>query len=166
MKVNAILLKPLDGDAPGSPREFDKGDFERLHSMGAVRAAGADDAVVPTPDESVALLERFRHPVEGPKLLADMKASFESLGREREGLAGELETARKFGDDAIIARDRAIVERDAAIVERDAVKRDLVDVRDATTKATADRDALQVALDELRSAQTTAARGPKNKSAD
>lgn len=166
MKVNAILLKPLDGDTPGAPREFDKGDFERLRAMGAVRAAGDDDAVVPARDESAALLEQFRHPVEGPKLLADMKASFESLRRQNDGLTGELETARKFGDEAITARDAAIVERDAAIVERDVIKQDLVDARDATTQALADRDVVQGSLDELRAAQSTAPRTPKIKSAD
>lgn len=173
MKVNAILLKPLDGDTPGAPREFDKGDFERLRAMGAVRAAGDDDAVVPARDESAVLLEQFRHPVEGPKMLADMKASFESLRRDREGMTGELGTARKFGDEAIAARDAAIVERDAAIVERDAaiverdaIKRELADAREAASKALADRDAVQASLEELRAAQPTAPRTPKIKSAD
>lgn len=159
MKVNAILLKPLDGDTPGAPREFDKGDFERLRAMGAVRAARDDDAVVPARDESAALLEQFRHPIDGPKLLAEMKASFESLRRDREGLTGDLETARKFGEEAITARD-------AAIVERDAIKRDLIEARDATTKALADRDAVQVSLDELRSTQPAAGRTAKPKLAD
>lgn len=39
MKVNAILLKPLDGMPEGSEREFDKPDFERLKDMGAVKEA-------------------------------------------------------------------------------------------------------------------------------
>lgn len=41
--IKAILLKPLDGDPIGTPREFDKPDFERLEGMQAVRAA--DDVV-------------------------------------------------------------------------------------------------------------------------
>lgn len=38
--VKAILIKPLDGQPEGTVREFDKVDFDRLKSLGAVRAAG------------------------------------------------------------------------------------------------------------------------------
>lgn len=38
--VKAILIKPLDGQPEGTEREFDKVDFDRLKSMGAVRAVG------------------------------------------------------------------------------------------------------------------------------
>lgn len=114
MKVNAILLKPLDGDAPGSPRSFDKVDFDRLRAMGAVREAGEDDDVAPAPDESAVLLQRFRHPTDGPKLLADMKASFESLGRARDELVRERDAARDEATDLATRRDDAVRERDEA----------------------------------------------------
>lgn len=55
--IKAILLKPLDGDPIGSPREFDKLDFARLEAMHAVRAAPADDELRtdgPTVSEYVA----------------------------------------------------------------------------------------------------------------
>ncbi len=38
--VKAILLKPLDGAAEGTEREFSQADFDRLKAKGAVRAAG------------------------------------------------------------------------------------------------------------------------------
>lgn len=44
MKINAVLLKPLDGDAEGSEREFDKADFDRLEAMDAVREAKVEKA--------------------------------------------------------------------------------------------------------------------------
>lgn len=36
--VNAILLKPLDGQPAGAEREFSQADFDRLKRLGAVRA--------------------------------------------------------------------------------------------------------------------------------
>lgn len=41
--IKAILTKPLDGDPEGTPREFDKVDFDRLVALGAVRKADAAD---------------------------------------------------------------------------------------------------------------------------
>ena len=35
----AILTKPLDGEPEGTKREFSDADFERLESLGAVKAA-------------------------------------------------------------------------------------------------------------------------------
>jgi hypothetical protein len=91
MKVNAILLKPLDGYEAGSPRQFEKADFEQLRSMNAVKEAGNNDPVEEVPaSEDLALLERFRHPVDGPKMLADMKRSFEGQTSEILRLSGEL----------------------------------------------------------------------------
>lgn len=46
--VKAILTKPLDGQPEGTPREFDKLDFDRLQAMGAVRAAD-DSKAAPAP---------------------------------------------------------------------------------------------------------------------
>lgn len=43
--IRAELLKPLDGDAEGTIREFDKADFETLLAMGAVREAGEGDGL-------------------------------------------------------------------------------------------------------------------------
>lgn len=45
--VKAILLKPLDGLAPGTEREFDQVDFDRLKEMGAVKASGKKMAEAP-----------------------------------------------------------------------------------------------------------------------
>lgn len=42
--INAVLLKPLDGQPEGSEREFSKEDFEALKVMGAVRTAGTKAA--------------------------------------------------------------------------------------------------------------------------
>ena len=39
--VKAILIKPLDGDAEGTEREFSQADFDRLVAKGAVKAAPA-----------------------------------------------------------------------------------------------------------------------------
>ena len=39
--VKAILIKPLDGDPPGSEREFNTEDFKRLEAQGAVRKAAS-----------------------------------------------------------------------------------------------------------------------------
>jgi hypothetical protein len=41
--IKAILTKPLDGDPEGTPREFDKVDFDRLVTLGAVRKAVSGD---------------------------------------------------------------------------------------------------------------------------
>lgn len=43
--IKAKLLKPLDGDAEGTIREFDKADFETLLAMGAVREAAEGDGL-------------------------------------------------------------------------------------------------------------------------
>lgn len=40
-KIEAILLKPLDGREIGSRCEFSKADFDRLKRQGAVKAAAA-----------------------------------------------------------------------------------------------------------------------------
>jgi hypothetical protein len=52
--IKAILTKPLDGMPEGTPREFDKVDFDRLLALGAVRKASGlrDDG--PTIAEFVA----------------------------------------------------------------------------------------------------------------
>lgn len=47
--VKAILTKPLDGQPEGSEREFDKVDFDRLHEMGAVRAADEEAGMKAAP---------------------------------------------------------------------------------------------------------------------
>lgn len=39
--VKAILLRPLDGQEPGTTAEFSQADFDRLEKRGAVRAATA-----------------------------------------------------------------------------------------------------------------------------
>lgn len=39
--VKAILLKPLDGFAEGSIREFDQADFDRLVALHAIKAEPA-----------------------------------------------------------------------------------------------------------------------------
>ena len=136
MKVNAILLKPLDGFAPGSPRSFDKPDFDRLHDMGAVREAGDDDEVEAPGDEAAQMLERLRHPVEGPRLLGELKNQFEQHGRDMASLRDELTGAV----DRATAADTA---RDAAVAERD-------DARASAEQAIAARDALQAELDQAR----------------
>lgn len=145
MKINTILLKPLDGFPVGAPRSFDKNDFEALRRMGAVREATDDDEKPASDDGEEALLERLRHATDGPKLLAEMRASFEAMGRERDRLIGELDTANKLAEEA--ARDR-----DAAIAERD-------DARAATESVAADRDALQAKIDQ---AQADAAKAEKS----
>ena len=40
--IKAELLKPLDGDAEGTIREFDQTDFDSLVALGAVRAASGE----------------------------------------------------------------------------------------------------------------------------
>lgn len=45
--IKAVLLKPLDGFPEGAEREFDRDDFERLKSMGAVRAPSVKAAPEP-----------------------------------------------------------------------------------------------------------------------
>ncbi|MDP4024454.1 hypothetical protein Q8W71_17655 [Methylobacterium sp. NEAU 140] len=52
--IKAILTKPLDGLPEGTEREFDKGDFEALERMGAVRRAGEPRTDGPTVEEYVA----------------------------------------------------------------------------------------------------------------
>lgn len=37
--VKAILIKPLDGHAAGTEREFSQVDFDHLKRLGAVKAA-------------------------------------------------------------------------------------------------------------------------------
>jgi hypothetical protein len=144
MKVNAILLKPLDGYEPGSPRQFEKADFDRLFGMNAVKEAGAEDPVedVPASDDA-RILEQLRHPVEGPKMLADMKMSFDRQGLEITRLAGDLTTATASVEALTVARDEAVRSRDAALLERD-------QARDAAAVVENDRDALQRELDQLR----------------
>ncbi|WP_294189065.1 hypothetical protein [uncultured Sphingomonas sp.] len=147
MKVDAILLKPLDGDAPGSPRSFDKVDFDRLRAMAAVREAREDDDVAPAPDESAVLLERFRHPTDGPKLLADMKASFESLGRARDELVRERDAARDEATDLATRRDDAVRERDEVA---------------ASAKASGEKvTALEAEIEQLKAAATAKPAGKK-----
>ena len=163
MNVNAILLKPLDGYAPGSPRLFDKADFDRLRGMGAVREAGVDDDVEEVRQDDVHLLEQFRDPINGPTLLADMKKSFEALGTANALLQTDLLAARKLGDEAVIARDQAVVERDAAIVDRDAAMVERDTARDALKAAEADRDSLKTELDSLRAAHSKSSVTPKPK---
>jgi hypothetical protein len=137
MQVNAILLKPLDGFPVGAPRSFDKIDFDRLQTLQAVREAGEDDKKPSADDENARMLERLRHPSDGPKLLADMRASFESLGRERERLLSELNAATASAEEAVRERNAAIQERDEA--------------KGVAESLTAGRDALQAEIDQLRS---------------
>jgi hypothetical protein len=147
MKVDAILLKPLDGDAPGTPRSFDKVDFDRLRAMDAVREAGDDDGVAPKPDENALMLERFRHPTDGPKLLADMKASFESLGRARDELMRERDEARDEARDLASRRDDAVRERDEAA---------------ANTKVAGEKiSALEAEIEQLKTAAVAKPAGKK-----
>lgn len=120
MKVNAILLKPLDGYEPGSPRQFDKADFERLRAMNAVKEATTTDPVedVPATDD-VRMLEQLRHPVEGPKILADLKLSFENQATEITRLTGQLSAANASIGTLTSERDEAARDRDAALLARD-----------------------------------------------
>ena len=37
-KILAELIKPLDGDEPGTERKFTKPEFDKLRAQGAVRA--------------------------------------------------------------------------------------------------------------------------------
>lgn len=39
-KIKAVLLRPLNGEEIGTEVEYDKADFERLESYGAVERAG------------------------------------------------------------------------------------------------------------------------------
>lgn len=144
MKVNAILLKPLDGYEAGSPRQFEKVDFDRLLAMNAVKEAGVADPVEQVPDnDDVRILDQLRHPVDGPKMLADMKASFERQASESLRLTGELTAATASVSTLTVARDQAIGERDEALKDRDAA-------REALTVVENDRDALQGEINRLR----------------
>ncbi|AOW22226.1 hypothetical protein AVM11_08835 [Sphingomonas melonis TY] len=116
MKVNAILLKPLDGYEPGSPRQFDKVDFDRLVAMNAVREAGEADEVEGVPDtEDAVMLDRLRHAVDGPRFLADLKARFEGQASQITRLTDEATASRATIETLAEARDVAIAERDAAV---------------------------------------------------
>ena len=53
-KVNAILLKPLDGARIGSEAEFDQVDFDRLVERGAVKAAGPLEKAAKKPKNKAA----------------------------------------------------------------------------------------------------------------
>jgi len=132
MDIKAILLKPLDGDPVGTPRTFDAADFKRLKEMGAVREAGAKDPAPPEADAKALLLEKLRHPSDGPALLDAMKASYEDLQRERDRLSDALSSAQNALRAAETARDQAVTERDAA--------------KSALGQAETDRDAARAEL--------------------
>ncbi len=119
MKINAILLKPLDNLAPGSPRQFDKADFDRLKGMGAVREAGDGEATAESNDEDMQLLEQLRDPAKGPAILAAMKERFEDLQNRNQFINDGMTESRQSLQSAEAARDKAISERNAAIIERD-----------------------------------------------
>ncbi|MEG3165544.1 hypothetical protein U1701_13160 [Sphingomonas sp. PB2P19] len=123
MKINAILLKPLDGLAPGSPRQFDKVDFDRLKDLSAVREAGDADALADASDEDAQLLEQLRDPAKGAAIIASMKAAFKDLQSKNEFINDGMTTMRQSLQEAESARDAAITERDAAIVDRDAARK-------------------------------------------
>ena len=56
-KVSAELIKPLDGDAEGTVRDFDPLDFDALEALGAVKRAdppGANKAQVAAPKNKAA----------------------------------------------------------------------------------------------------------------
>lgn len=118
MKVNAILLKPLDGYEPGSPRQFDKTDFDQLVAMNAVREAGETDEVEKVPDsDDAVMLDRLRHPVDGPNILADLKARFERQASEITRLIDDATNSRATIETLTEARDVAIAERDELLAK-------------------------------------------------
>lgn len=134
MRVNAILLKPLDGFAVGAARSFDKGEFETLRGMGAVREASDGDAVPDEDDEQAVLLEKLRHPVDGPKMLDELKARFERMTREHETLTTGMVGVTQRLADAETARDAVAKERDEA---RDALAAALTERDDLTSRLAA-----------------------------
>ena len=159
MKVNAILLKPLDGYAPGSPRQFEQGDFERLRGMGAVREAGENDEVPPPVDEAAMLLEQFRHPVDGPRILAEMKSAFDVLKGDNSRMAGELSAMR-----AEVANLTAL--RDGVVEQRDTYEKERNEARQALEVLTVDLAASRSEANELRAGQSGSTRTAKSKTAD
>ena len=157
MKVNAILLKPLDGYEPGSPRQFDKPDFDRLVAMNAVREAGEADEIEEVPNtEDAAMLERLRHPVDGPKILADLKARFERQASEITRLTDEANASRATIETLTVARDGAITERDAAA-------RDLTAAREHGKTVVRERDNLLAQVAQLEAAAAEGAMAPGGK---
>lgn len=53
--VKATLLKPLDGMAEGTEREFEQDDFNRLKAMGAVKeASGGGEKSAPPAENKAA----------------------------------------------------------------------------------------------------------------
>lgn len=157
MKVNAILLKPLDGYEPGSPRQFDKVDFDRLAAMNAVREAGATDEVEKVPDtEDALMLERLRHPADDPKILAELKARFEAQAADINRLTDAANASQAAIGALTTARDEAIRDRDAVIVERDSA-------RDAVVAATEQLSGLQGELDTLRAGAPADIHAPAGK---
>ncbi len=159
MKVNAILLKPLDGYAPGSPRQFDSGDFERLRGMGAVREARDNDEVAPPVDEDAILLEQFRHPVDGPRVLAEMKSAFEALKGDNARMGDEVSTTRTALEGLRTLHDTAVEQRDTYEKERNEARQSLDAVK-------AELAASQSDVESLRSSQSNPARTAKTKTAD
>lgn len=157
MKVNAILLKPLDGYEPGSPRQFDKPDFDRLVAMNAVREAGEADAVEEVRDpEDAVMLDRLRHPVDGPKILADLKARFERQASEITRLTDEANASRVTIETLTEARDGAITERDAAV-------RDLTSAREHGEAVVRERDNLLAEVAQLQAAAAEGDTAPNGK---
>ncbi|WP_375292055.1 hypothetical protein [Sphingomonas melonis] len=157
MKVNAILLKPLDGYEPGSPRQFDKPDFDRLVAMNAVRGAGDADEVEEVPDtEDAVMLDRLRHPVDGPKILADLKARFERQASEIVRMIDQENASRATIETLTAARDGAIAERDAAVS-------DLTTAREHGEAVVRERDELLAEVARLQSAAADGDTAPGSK---
>ena len=121
MKVNAILLKPLDGDPVGATRDFDQADYDRLEKLQAVRRASGGGDAVPTTETITVDAQAYQ------TLLADLDGTQRTLLDgivERQGLQtriGDLEAEAAEREaavgDLIRERDTAVAERDAARAE-------------------------------------------------